>query len=143
MYYIILILLLILFLFFIIQDKKESFIDIHLLQKKTGRNYSECQIKCDNFKVKKINDYLKINYQKIPKIIHQIWIGPKKLPYKWINSFRKDFMNKYPGWKYYLWRDRDVKNFNLQNRLQYNSEKTYHGKSDILRYEILYNYGGI
>jgi mannosyltransferase OCH1-like enzyme len=31
---------------------------------------------------------------------------------------------------------------NMINKSFYDNEKTYNGKSDILRYEILYQYGG-
>jgi len=143
MSYLIILILILLLIFLIIKNKKEKFIDIKSLQIKTGRDYSNCQIIPNDLKIKEINDYLKSNFQTIPKIIHQIWIGPKKIPYKWINSFRIDFMNKYPEWKYYLWTEKEINNFNLKNKKEYNSEKTYHGKSDILRYEILYKYGGI
>ena len=141
--YRIIILLLILFLILIIRNKKEKFIDIQSLQIKTGRNYSNCLIKTNDDKIKEINDYLKFNFQKIPKIIHQIWIGHKRIPYKWIDSFRKDFMNKYPGWQYNLWTEEKVHNFIFKNKEQYYSEESYNGKSDILRYEILYKFGGI
>ena len=127
----------------IFRNQKEQFIDIKLLQKKTGRNYSMCEIKIDNYKIKKINNYLQNNCQKIPKIIHQIWIGDRPPPYKFINSFREDFMRKYQGWKYYLWDNESIKKLNLINDTIFNNEKTYHGKADILRYEILYQYGGI
>ena len=128
------------------QDKEDieyQFIDIQSLQIKTGRNYSSCQIRNDFKKIKEINDYLKLNSQTIPKIIHQIWIGPKKIPYNWINSFKQDFMKQYPEWKYYLWTDKEIQNLNLKNKEQYCSEKSYNGKSDILRYELMSKFGGI
>ncbi len=77
----------------------------------------------------------------IPKIIHQIWIGPNKKPDVWINTI-KQFCDKY-NYQHILWDDAAVNKFELTNRIFYNIEKTYNGKSDILRYEILYNHGGI
>ena len=77
------------------------------------------------------------------KIIHQIWLGTKKPP-KWcMDSWEKDYIKNNPDWKYYLWTDKEVKNLNLINRKEYDSESTMRGKSDILRYELLYQYGGI
>jgi len=77
------------------------------------------------------------------KIIHQIWLGEKKPP-KWcMDSWEKDYIKNNPDWKYYLWTDKEVKNLNLINRKEYDSESTMRGKSDILRYELLYQYGGI
>ena len=82
----------------------------------------------------------------IPKIIHQIWLGPKKRPDQWINTFKIDYINKNPEYKYYLWNEENINslftNFPIY-KIIYDLEKTYNGKSDILRYLILYNYGGI
>jgi hypothetical protein len=36
----------------------------------------------------------------IPKIIHQIWVGPKKKPDIWIDTFKKDYINDNPEWDY-------------------------------------------
>lgn len=77
----------------------------------------------------------------IPKIVHQIWIGPNKRPDCWMDSVR-DFCNTF-GYTYMLWDDTRVHNLSMTNRSAYNYEKTYHGKSDILRYEILYQFGGV
>lgn len=121
----------------------EKFTSTDELQLKTNRDYSKCKINNDYNKIKSINDYLKQNPQKIPKIIHQIWIGPKKVPWEWINSIKIDFIKKHPDWKYYLWTDKQVKKFILKNKKEFELEKSYAGKSDILRYEILNKYGGI
>ena len=75
-----------------------------------------------------------------PKIIHQIWIGPKKRPDIWMDSFKK-FCSEYE-YEYFLWDDQKVSEMNMINKSFYDNEKTYNGKSDILRYEILYQYGG-
>lgn len=74
---------------------------------------------------------------KIPKKIHQIWIGPKQpvspqgvkialllrhdgcesngsltlpttQPIVWIDTWRKKFRSQYPGWDYQLWTDAEV-----------------------------------
>ena len=82
----------------------------------------------------------------IPKIIHQIWIGPKKRPDIWINTFKNDYINNNPDWNYKLWDDTNISElFNeFPTMLKiYNIEPTYNGKSDLLRYLILYAYGGI
>ncbi len=77
----------------------------------------------------------------IPKKIHQIWIGPKKRPDIWMDGVKK-FANDF-GYEYVLWDDQKVSEINLINREWFNKEQTYHGKCDILRYEILYQQGGI
>jgi mannosyltransferase OCH1-like enzyme len=77
----------------------------------------------------------------IPKKVHQIWIGPKKRPDIWMNSV-KEFCEVF-DYEYILWDDQKVSEMNMVNREWYNLESTYNGKSDILRYEILYQNGGI
>jgi len=77
----------------------------------------------------------------IPKIVHQIWIGPKKRPDIWMDGVKK-FASDY-GYEYVLWDDKKVSEMEMVNKSWYDKEPTYNGKSDILRYEILYQYGGI
>lgn len=79
------------------------------------------------------------NCKKIPKIVHQIWLGPREMPTKWMSGWR-DFCKRY-GWEYKLWRDSDM-SF-LINKEIFDSCGSYQMKSDIARYEILYNYGGL
>lgn len=80
---------------------------------------------------------------KIPKIIHQIWLGPKKRPDIWMDTWKITFCNKYQEWKYKLWTEKEINNLDLINRQQYEYETYYNAKSDIARYEILSKFGGI
>ena len=83
---------------------------------------------------------------KIPKIIHIIWIGPKKPPIWCINSWRHQYCAKYKGWTFKLWSEKELDDLTqlvMFNRNLYDSEPTLRGKSDIARYEILNQYGGI
>lgn len=80
--------------------------------------------------------------ERIPKIIHQIWIGPKPFPEnckKWQESWLK--LN--PDWEYKLWTNKDLKYLTLENQKYYDEEQNWGAKSDILRYEILYQFGGL
>jgi mannosyltransferase OCH1-like enzyme len=77
----------------------------------------------------------------IPKIVHQIWIGPKKRPDIWMDTV-KSFCET-QGFEYVLWDDKMVGELKMVNQSFYDKESTYNGKSDILRYEILYQYGGV
>ena len=119
--------------------------DLSCLTNSKNRNYNLCCItdsKKSKF-VESFNEYIKTYPQKIPKIIHQIWIGPNRIPYKWINTFKVDFISKHPEWKYYLWTEDKILNLNLKNKTAYLNDKSYHGKADIARYEILSRFGGI
>lgn len=74
---------------------------------------------------------------KIPKTIHQIWLGPHELPWAWIENWKS--MN--PDWTHRLWRDSDV--CLDSNRKQYHACQTYSGKANIMRCQILEQYGGL
>ena len=74
------------------------------------------QFKSDIFILNKGKD------KKIPKIIHQIWIGPKKLPkrYKqWMDSW----LLHNPSFEYKLWKENDIDKIFLKNREQYEKTK--------------------
>jgi hypothetical protein len=77
----------------------------------------------------------------IPKIIHQIWIGPKPRPHILMDSWRL----KNPDFEYILWNEQEFINrgiiFETQNKID--SIEEICGKVDIMRLEILYKYGGI
>tara|TARA_Y100000310_G_C20703501_1_gene832308 strand:+ start:1028 stop:2488 length:1461 start_codon:yes stop_codon:yes gene_type:complete len=78
----------------------------------------------------------------IPKILHQIWLGDRKPPFDLINSWR----DAHPDWAHIFWDEQIVaKEFpdGLKNQKQFDAEKTLWGKADILRYEILYAFGGV
>jgi mannosyltransferase OCH1-like enzyme len=81
------------------------------------------------------------NYQ-IPKIIHFIWLG-SDIP-KWYQQNIEDWKNK-TGFDIQIWDDKKSNSF-MQDKhtsKEYFSCENYGMKSDILRYEILYVYGGL
>jgi len=78
---------------------------------------------------------------RIPKIIHQIWVGsplPQKY-YHWQESWKK----YHPDWEYKLWTDKDIEEFGLTNKHWYDKTPNYGQKADVARYEILYRLGGV
>lgn len=82
----------------------------------------------------------------IPKIIHQIWIGPKPEPTIWTNTFKIDYIKQNPEYKYMLWNNENINELFLDYPIYkrvFDLEKWYCGKADILRYLILYKFGGI
>ena len=79
----------------------------------------------------------------IPKIIHQIWLGPNKRPDIWMDTWKVDYLKQYPDWTYKLWTESELDKLDMVNKNLYNNEKFYNCKSDIARYEILYQQGGI
>jgi mannosyltransferase OCH1-like enzyme len=106
---------------------------------KRYENYEEWEVLSNQFKEKDLN---KLKKEKIPKIIHQIWIGPKSLPNKYKN-WMKSWIKFNPEYKYILWQDKDIERLKMINHQKYKEAKNPGIKSDIARYEILYLYGGI
>ena len=78
---------------------------------------------------------------RVPRIIHQIWIGPDPLPEPhrgWIESWRRH----HPAWEHRLWTEDDLPADPIRaealNRLRAPVER-----ADILRLEILFRHGGV
>ncbi len=88
-----------------------------------------------------INKVEHAEHVRIPKIIHQIWIG-SPLPEKYYH-WQKSWQIRHPDWKYILWTDKDIEEFGLTNKHWYDQTTNYAQKADIARYEILYREGGL
>ena len=77
----------------------------------------------------------------IPKIIHQLWIGSKPAPISLMNTWK----DKHPDFEYIYWNEEEIKKrefiFRCQDKIDDIEE--INGKADIMRWEILYKYGGI
>ena len=113
-------------------------------------------------------DFYKIIYEKncnyqydasplfrIPKRVHLIWLGPRAFPRESVENIRT-WLAYHPDWAFYFWTDRarlppcngmkmcNVRDFEfkfLEN--EYEESQNWGEKSDILRYEILYQKGGV
>ena len=92
---------------------------------------------------------------KIPKVFHYIWLGPKEFPSASIQNV-KSFIAKHPDWTVKFWTDRKralphpsmevhyVEEFPfLQTKSCFYDSENYGEKSDVLRYEILFQEGGV
>jgi len=77
----------------------------------------------------------------IPRVINWVWLG-SPFPEKY-RAFQESWKKHHPGWEFRVWTDADFKTFPLYNRALYESSKNYGEKSDIVRYEILYQLGGL
>ena len=79
----------------------------------------------------------------IPKTLHFIWIGDEtKIPFKCINTWTE----KNLGYTTKIWTNDSVsRNFwvNADKVHDMLEKKDYAGAADVMRYEILYNEGGI
>jgi len=93
----------------------------------------------------------------IPKIIHQLWIGPKPAPTKFMNTWR----DKHPDFEYMYWNEADLKELYKTQSIgttlktgdrismklscidKIKSIEEINGKADIIRWQILHKYGGV
>ncbi|MCB1074586.1 MAG: hypothetical protein KDK59_03540 [Simkania sp.] len=103
-----------------------------------------------------------INYQydsspifRIPKIVHLIWLGPRSFPIESVENIRT-WQAHHPDWTFCFWTDRKrmppcnnmkviyIKDFEFKFlQAEYEESRNWGEKSDILRYEILYQKGGV
>jgi hypothetical protein len=92
---------------------------------------------------------------RIPKIVHFIWIGPRAFPRESVENVRT-WMAKNPDWTFYFWTDRKrpvpvpgmqtrmIQNLNfLKLKECFAKSDNFGEKSDVLRYEILFQEGGV
>lgn len=70
-----------------------------------------------------------------------MWIGPKPAPLKLIQTWK----DKNPEWQHILWTEDLIKEKypnGFKNQKHIDEHETWNGKCDIMRYEILHEYGG-
>jgi GT2 family glycosyltransferase len=81
------------------------------------------------------------NTNYIPKIIHQLWIGPKPRPSKFMATWK----DKHPDYEYIMWNEEELSKSDLLLECvsRINEIEEINGKADIIRWEILYHYGGL
>jgi inositol phosphorylceramide mannosyltransferase catalytic subunit len=77
----------------------------------------------------------------IPKIIHQIWLGGE-MPEQY-KIYAETWKNHHLDWQYKLWTDKDADDIFITRRNLFDKATNVGMKSDILRYEILKQYGGV
>ena len=93
---------------------------------------------------------------KVPKVFHFIWVGPKKFPENSIKNV-ESWMKYHPDWTFKFWTDSEFRESpvdsmekHLINEIPFQYVRpflkmtdNYGEQSDLIRYEILYNEGGI
>lgn len=130
-------------------DDSFPYVDFDVSMAKESKEFKE------KYKGKVVIEKLKELYEKnsakhvipcstprIPKIIHQIWVGGKPLP-AFYKKLSESWKKMHPDWHYILWTDEDVKKMKLDNQDLYNKAKLGSEKANILRYQILREYGGV
>jgi len=80
----------------------------------------------------------------IPPIIHHIWLG-SAVPDKVAKAFAS-WTKYHPGWEVKVWTDKDIQEFSWSHEkmaVAFQQATSWAEKADILRIEILYQFGGI
>ena len=77
----------------------------------------------------------------IPKIIHQLWIGDRIPPIILMNTWK----DKHSDFEYIFWNEEEFIKRKMIFRCmkQIDEIDEINGKADIMRWEILYKYGGV
>ena len=77
----------------------------------------------------------------IPRILHQVWVGPLPLPEEF-ERYRESWLRHHPDWDTRFWTDEnlpdDLVRPEVYERLRKPAER-----SDIVRLEVLYRFGGV
>jgi len=79
---------------------------------------------------------------KIPKIIHQIWVGNHPLP-KQYSHYQRSWQKHHPKWKYLLWTDKELKNLDNETQDLISKARSFAEQADIIRLAILRDHGGL
>ncbi len=80
--------------------------------------------------------------QKIPKVIHQIWLGGKPLP-QTFQKYRETWVEKNPEWDFILWTEKNLNNIGWLDRKKLDILCHPAIKSDYLRFLIIKEFGGV
>lgn len=92
----------------------------------------------DFIKNKKIED------NKIPKIIHQVWIGGNMPQQEQERCCQVKCFAQDNNWEYILWTENDIDKLSeFKNIYEFNHTQNNGQKSDIIRIQILKEYGGV
>lgn len=79
---------------------------------------------------------------RIPKIVHQIWLGPN-LPPSYFADFQQKWKNLHPDWEYHLWSEAELEELKLDNWDIVEKSQNWAEKSDIIRCDLLDRFGGV
>jgi len=77
----------------------------------------------------------------VPRILHLIWLG-SPLPYKFrrlVDGWRL----QHPDYQVMFWDDAAAAGFTKTNQAAFDNASNWGERSDILRYEVLYQFGGL
>jgi mannosyltransferase OCH1-like enzyme len=77
----------------------------------------------------------------IPRIFHQIWVGADPFPEEFV-AYRQSWIDNHPGWELRLWTEENVPG-DARRPEVYELLRQPAERSDILRFELLWRFGGV
>jgi mannosyltransferase OCH1-like enzyme len=79
--------------------------------------------------------------QLIPRLVHHVWVGADPFPDEFA-AYRQTWADHHPGWKLHLWTEENLPT-GAQRREVYDRLRNPAERSDILRFELLWRFGGV
>jgi inositol phosphorylceramide mannosyltransferase catalytic subunit len=79
--------------------------------------------------------------QLIPRIFHQIWLGPDPVPEEYA-AYRQTWIDRHPGWLLRVWTDDNLLEGAHRGEV-YETLRTPAERADMLRLELLWRFGGV
>lgn len=73
--------------------------------------------------------------------MHQVWVGPDPLPDDFA-AYRETWIRHHPGWEHHLWTEGNLPE-GFRRPEVYERLRSPVERSDILRYELLWRFGGV
>jgi inositol phosphorylceramide mannosyltransferase catalytic subunit len=77
----------------------------------------------------------------IPRILHQVWVGPLPLPEEF-ERYRESWRRHHPDWDLRFWTDENLPD-DLIRPEAYERLRKPAERSDIIRLEVLFRFGGV
>jgi hypothetical protein len=77
---------------------------------------------------------------RIPKVFHRIWLGGRPMPDEF-KRYGDSWLELNPEWEMRTWSEENLPA--IINRTEFEASTTLAGKSDVLRFELLWQFGGV
>jgi hypothetical protein len=82
---------------------------------------------------------------RIPKVVHQIWIGTRPMPERF-RAYRETWLKTMPEWEHRLWTNQEVAEYRFVDPILeelFSRPLTIGERVDILKYDLILKYGGV
>jgi mannosyltransferase OCH1-like enzyme len=73
-------------------------------------------------------------------VIHRIWLGSKPMPDRF-DAYAESWRRAHEGWEQHLWTDDDIGTLEVRHLLE--RARNHGERADLVRYEVLWRFGGV